>query len=113
MKINTLLLSLVLSALALPVFAQNASTPNLDKRQVKQEKRIENGVKSGQLTASETAKLESKEAKLEADKQAAKADGTVTRAERRRLQREANRDSRAIHRKKHNANTTASPASAK
>ena len=40
------------------------------------------------------------------------ADGKVTRAERRRLQREANRDSKKIYRLKHNKRTAA-PATAK
>ena len=108
---TTFAASLILAAFTLPAFAQNASTPNLDQRQANQEKRIDNGVKSGQLTAKETANLEKRETKLETDKQAAKADGKVTKAERNKLQREANRDSRKIHRKKHNAKTSAPAAS--
>ena len=85
-------------------FAQTA-TPKLDQRQANQEKRIEQGVASGQLTPRETTRLEKREGKLQADKLNAKADGKVTAAERRKLQREANRDSRAIHRQKHDAQT--------
>ena len=91
-----------MSACAAPAFAQNTATPNIDQRQVNQQKRIDNGVKSGQLTARETFNLEKREARIEADKQAAKADGVVTPAERRHLQREENRASRAIYAKKHN-----------
>jgi hypothetical protein len=87
------------------------ATPNLDKREANQQKRIDQGVASGQLTAKETNNLDKREAKLATDETAAKADGKVTPAERRKLQREANRDSRAIHRKKHNAKTAA-PAGA-
>ena len=83
-------------------YAQTA-TPNIDKRQANQEKRIEQGVKSGELTAKETARLENREAKLQADKQKAKADGVVTKKERAKLQQEANRDSKAIYRQKHDA----------
>ena len=83
-------------------YAQTA-TPNLDKRQANQEKRIEQGVKSGELTKKEAARLEKREAKLEADKQKAKADGVVTKQERAKLQHEANRDSKAIYRQKHDA----------
>jgi hypothetical protein len=83
-------------------FAQTA-TPNLDKRQANQEKRIQQGVKSGELTKRESARLEKREAKLEANKQKAKADGVVTQQERANLQREANRDSKAIYRQKHEA----------
>ena len=83
-------------------YAQTA-TPNIDKRQANQEKRIEQGVKSGELTKKETARLEKREAKLQADKEKAKSDGVVTKQERAKLQHEANRDSKAIYRQKHDA----------
>lgn len=78
-----------------------AATPHLDQRQANQEKRIDQGVASGQLTSKEAEHLEKREAKLESDKQAAKADGKVTAQERKQLHREADRDSRAIFRQKH------------
>ncbi len=105
-SIKTGITTLLIAAFALPAFAQapaSTATPALDKRQANQEKRISEGVKSGQLNQREAARLEKREAKLEADKQAAKADGKVTPAERRKLNREADRDSRAIHRQKHDA----------
>jgi hypothetical protein len=83
--------------------AQGNETPNLDKREVRQQQRITQGIKSGQLTPAETANLEAREAKLNADEARAKADGVVTKKERARLQSEANRDSKAIYRKKYNA----------
>ena len=89
-------------AFAGSALAQTA-TPNIDKRQASQEKRIEQGVKSGQLTPKETANLEKREAKLQSDKQKAQADGVVTKQERAKLQHEANRDSKAIYRQKHDA----------
>ena len=118
MKIQTLMTALVLAASGAafaqptppaaplaPVMTQvakdPAATPGLDKRQANQQKRIEQGVASGQLNAKETLRLEKRETKLEADKQAAKADGKVTPQERKQLQHEANRDSKAIHREKH------------
>jgi hypothetical protein len=105
MKRNKLIIALLVTTFAAPVFAQNTSTPNIDKRQENQQDRIANGVKSGALTAKETQNLEKREAKIEADKQAAKADGTVTKAERRRLQKEENKASKAIYKKKHNERT--------
>src|SRR4051812_8169508 len=89
-------------AFAGSAFAQTA-TPNLDKRQANQEKRIAQGVKSGELTTKEANRLEKREVKLEADKQKAKADGVVTKKERVKLQKEADRDSAAIYRQKHDA----------
>ena len=99
---------LALGVLALPALAQTTpprnptATPGIDKRQADQERRIQQGVKSGQLTDKEAARLEKQQAKIEADKQAAKADGKVTPQERKKLQREQNQANRAIARDKHN-----------
>jgi hypothetical protein len=87
--------------------AQSNETPNLDKREVRQQRRVTQGIRSGQLTPAEAANLEAREAKLNADEARAKSDGVVTKKERARLQAQANRDSRAIYRKKHNARVTA------
>ena len=83
----------------------NTKTPVINKRQRRQQRRIAQGEKSGQLTAGEAARLEKREAKIERDKQAARSDGRVTPAERRKLRREENRTSRKIHRLKHNDKT--------
>ena len=80
-----------------------AATPGIDKRQANQEKRIEQGEKSGQLTNKEATHLEKRETKLQNDKTMAQADGVVTKGERKHLQHEANRDSKAIARQKHDA----------
>jgi hypothetical protein len=108
MQIKTFI-GAVAMALAGLAMAQPA-TPNLDKREANQQQRIDQGVASGQLNAKETSRLESREAKLAADEAAAKADGKVTRAERVKLQREAHRNSRAIHRQKHDGHTAATAA---
>ena len=94
---------IVAGALLLPTFAVAQSTPNLDKRERKQQQRIRQGVRSGELTPAEKRHLEARERKLKKDEAKAKADGEVTPTERARLQREANRDSRAIYRQKHDA----------
>lgn len=103
-KIATVVLA---SLFAIPVFAQTTATPNIDKREEIQQKRIAAGVNSGALTAKETVNLEKREAKIESDKQAAKADGVVTKQERTKLTREENRASKQIYAKKHNARTRA------
>jgi len=72
-------------------------------REVRQQTRIAQGVKSGELTAKETAKLEREEAKIEKDREKALADGTLTRKEKAKLTREQNRASRHIYRQKHDA----------
>ncbi len=118
MKIHTLLAALALTVAGGAVFAQAPAaapadplaTPKIDQRQVNQQKRIDQGVSSGQLTAQETNRLDKREAKIAADEAKAKSDGKVTRAERRKLLREENHASRAIYRQKHDRQV-AKPAS--
>ena len=108
MRLQTLIVTLAMTAGSM-AFAQAPApaTPNLDKREANQQKRINQGAASGQLNAKEANRLDKREAKLAADESAAKADGKITRAERLKLQREANRDSAAIHRQKHDKQTAA------
>ena len=87
--------------------AQDAAkaTPVVTRRQVRQQARIKQGVKSGELTKKEAAQLEHEQGKIRRTKRRAKADGVVTRKERAHLQHEQNKASRDIYRKKHNAQT--------
>jgi len=110
MKIHTLAATVALviggaafaQAPAAPAPAKDPlATPRIDQRQANQEKRIDQGISSGALTAKETAKLDKRETKIESDKLAAKSDGKVTKAERRKLKHEENRASAAIRRQKH------------
>ena len=84
-----------------------AATPGLDQRQARQDRRINQGLASGQLTPKEARRLKARERRLQAAKLAAKSDGVVTKRERRRLQHLADRNSRAIKRQKHDAQKTA------
>lgn len=95
---------IIFPATLLFAFAVNAqtATPEVTKRQVNQEARIKEGKKSGELTNKEAAGLQLREAKIQHDKKVAKSDGVVTPAEKAKLNREENRASRAIHRKKNN-----------
>jgi hypothetical protein len=86
------------------VLAQT-STPRVTKRQVKQHARIEQGVKSGELTPGETKALKRQQGKIALDKAKAKSDGVVTQKERAKLTREQNRASKTVYRLKHNQNT--------
>lgn len=101
MKRTTLLAAILFAAFTVPALA-HTGTANIDQRQANQQARISQGVNSGALTRREAQNLRNREARIEADKRAARADGRVTRAERRHLQRELNRTSRVIARKKHN-----------
>ena len=104
MKRKLLVSALILAFLSIKStgFAQTA-TPRITERQVNQQERIAQGVKSGELTPRESEHLEAREAKIQHDKKLAKSDGTVTPAERARLNREENRTSRAIYSQKHDA----------
>jgi hypothetical protein len=75
------------------------------QRQRNQQERIAQGVKSGQLTAGETAHLEGRESAInkEVHNDRAANGGSLTAAERRQVNRQQNRTSGAIYRKKHNA----------
>jgi hypothetical protein len=74
------------------------------KRQEKQQDRIAQGIKSGQLTAGEAAHLEHNQAKINqevhADRQAN--GGKLTAREKAQVNRQQNRQSRQIYRDKHN-----------
>ena len=94
---------LLVAALAASSIAQAQShTPVINHRLHRQEHRINQGVRSGELTRNEAHHLRADERHIRHDKWMAMADGRVTRAERRRLRREENRTSRAIYRAKHN-----------
>ena len=74
------------------------------QREINQQHRIANGIRSGQLTPRETARAERSEARINhqirADRRAN--GGRLTYGERRQINREQNRASRQIYREKHN-----------
>lgn len=80
--------------------AQQA-TPGVTGRQVKQQARIQEGKRSGELTRRETRRLQMQQAKIQHDKRKAKSDGVVTPVERRKLRAEQRRANRTIYRQKH------------
>lgn len=86
------------------VFAADpTATPGIDRREAKQERRIEQGINSGALNQREAARLEKGEQRIERMEARAKADGKVTAQERKHLQHAENVQSRKIYREKHDA----------
>ena len=77
----------------------------INERKKNQQDRIAQGVKSGELTAGETARLESREAGINRQEARMRAadNGHLTAADRAKINREQNAASRAIYRDKHNA----------
>ncbi len=96
-------------AFALPAAAQ-VNTPRVDQREANQERRIEQGVRSGELTPREAARLERGQRKVERLEAQAKADGVVTRRERQALHHVQDNQGRRIFRQKHDAQTSAPAA---
>jgi hypothetical protein len=78
--------------------------PTINQRLENQQDRIAQGIKSGQLTAGETANLETKESaitkEVKADRKAN--GGKLTQAERVQVNHQLNRTSKQIYRDKHN-----------
>src|ERR1700757_2261370 len=87
------------------------STPSkpgeVAERKENQQDRIANGIQSGQLTAGETSKLETKEAAVNGEIKADRAanGGKLTTAEKAQVNRQQNQLSKQIYNDKHNANT--------
>lgn len=91
------------AALAQAAAPASAATPGIDKRQAKQERRIDAGQASGELTARESKRLEREQNAIERAETRARSDGTVTAQERKRLHRLQNKAGRDIRRQKHDA----------
>jgi len=74
-------------------------------RDIRQDQRTEQGIKSGQLTNREVGRIDRGEAHLDHSEATAGADGHVSAAEQARTERIANRQSGRIYRLKHNGRT--------
>ena len=103
---KTSIAALLIAALPALAFAQAAppagtATPNIDKRKAEQQKRIDQGVKSGQLTDREAARLNKGQAKVQRMEDKAKSDGVVTAQERKRIAHEQDKQSKRIAHEKH------------
>ena len=105
MTLFRILAFLAIAGLAFTAAAQTSSTPRIDQRQANQERRIEQGEKSGALTQKEAARLEKGQARVQKKEDKAAADGKVTAKERARLEKAQDRQSKKIEREKHDKQT--------
>jgi hypothetical protein len=105
MKFVKIVTLAVAAAFALPALAQTQSTPRIDQRQANQERRIEQGEKSGALTKKEAKRLEKGQAHVQKMENKAVADGKVTPKERERIEQAQNKQSQHIHKEKHDKQT--------
>jgi len=101
MKTVNFVAAALIAAFALPALAQTDSTKRIDRRQELQDRRIEQGVKSGSLNEREAARLERGQERVQKMEDKAAADGQVTLKERARLEHAQDQQSRRIYRQKH------------
>ncbi len=110
MKFTSMLI-VAMIGISTTAFSQSANmsrddrtqTPVIHRHQLDQRARIRQGVRSGELTRAEAARLRSEQRMIRRQVQTAKAYGTVTRVERARLRHEQREGSEHIYRLKHNS----------
>jgi hypothetical protein len=97
---NVILATVVAAVLAVTLPADQ----KIAQRKENQQDRIAQGVKSGQLTAGETARLETREARVNREIRSDRVanGGKLTGTEKAQVNRQQNRMSRSIYRDKHN-----------
>jgi hypothetical protein len=79
----------------------DVNTPVIDQRQANQERRIDQGIASGELTQHEANRLTKQQDRINNMEDKAKSDGVVTKKERARIGAAQNRASRHIAKEKH------------
>ena len=94
------LISCFTAALSTAAFAQTVGTEV--QRDINQESRIEQGLKSGQLSTGEAAKLEHGESRIDRMEKNALKDGNLSQQEADRIQRTQNAESNRINQLEHN-----------
>lgn len=96
--------NLVLLALTM-TFSLSAFADRGDRRQHRQHERIRDGVRNGELTRGEAAKLRAGQARVEKLERKAEKDGEVTAEEKLRIEKAQDRQNRRIIKEKHDDQT--------
>jgi hypothetical protein len=78
------------------------NSPKIDQRQVNQQNRINQGVRSGALNPRETYRLQRQQSSIQAQEARFKSDGRFSKHERHVVKNRLNRSSQSIYRLKHN-----------
>src|SRR5689334_4777162 len=108
MQLKTTLIAVMIASLPGLAAAQatdTTSTKRIDQRQANQQKRIDQGVQSGQLNQKEAARVEKGQAHVQKKEDKAMADGKVTKKERARIEHAQDVQSKKIRREKHDKQT--------
>jgi hypothetical protein len=115
MKLALFAFAAALASTPAALFAQTATTPattptatttkpaTINQRKENQQDRIAQGVKSGELTPAETARLEHQEAGINKEEAGMRAqdNGKLTKQDRKVLRHQQNVESKRIYRAKH------------
>ncbi len=78
------------------------NSPRIDRREANQQRRINQGIRSGALTPRETYRLQRQQANIRAQEARFKSDGNFSKHERQVVKGHLNRSSQSIYRLKHN-----------
>lgn len=105
MKSMTFVAAALFATLSLPAFAEVSSTPRIDQRQQEQQQRIDQGVRSGDITSKEAAHLRKQQAKIRQMERQAMADGRMSAKEKAQIELAQNKESLRIAKQKHNPHT--------
>ncbi len=100
---RTLIAIALSAAFSASAFAQNAATET--QRNTNQQNRIEQGLKSGQLTTKEAGQLERGEQRIDRTQARDMKNGALSAQEKAQIQREQNHVSQGIYADRHNAVT--------
>ncbi|MBS1511196.1 MAG: hypothetical protein JST86_10160 [Bacteroidetes bacterium] len=93
------------AAILFAAFCSTAHAQTIRQKGKNQRHRIAQGVKSGELTRTETKNLVKDQKEIRNEVKDARADGVVTKDERKDIKQDQRQESRKIYRKKHNART--------
>ena len=83
------------------IYCTSSMAVMINERQDNQQARIQQGVVSGELTKRETVRLSKQQIKIQRKEMRFKSDGQFTKKERALVQRDLNRQNKAIYRQKH------------
>jgi len=103
MKATTLGLILGFGVGAIAPISASAAirTHSINRVEHRQQVRIRQGIRSGELTRTEAGRLEAEQAKIRLNQRFARADGNITPNERQRLHKELYKASHDIYHQKH------------
>ena len=90
-----------LTAIFITISSIGSMAATINERQDNQQARIQQGVDSGELTKRETVRLSKQQIKIKRKEMRFKSDGQFTKKERALVQRDLNKQNKAIYRQKH------------